>query len=215
VVFKPGELEVSAGLSNFQVIRFAQKKNIGGFEFLAHIPGTIGGACKMNAGFSHLKGTSHEMSNILKSVTIMDFEGQLHTLQKEEITFQYRKSNLPKGIVVFATIKTKERSFDDIEQELREIELYRRSVQDVRYPSAGSMFKNPKNQNYSSGQLIDMAGLKGRAVGGAQISEKHGNFFINRGHATSRDMMELIGLAQRTVKEKFGVDLEMEVRYFE
>lgn len=178
-----------------------------GFEFASGIPGTIGGAVVMNAG-----AYGGEMKDIIEEVLVLTPEGQLLKLKNEELELGYRTSIIAKKnyIVLEALIRLEQGDKDAIKQRMDELRFQRTSKQPLEYPSAGSTFKRP--EGYFAGKLIQDAGLRGFQVGGAQVSEKHCGFVINKDNATAADVMELMRQVSAIVKEKFGVELEPEVK---
>lgn len=180
---------------------------LSGFEFASGIPGTIGGACVMNAG-----AYGGEMKDVLESVTVLTGEGKIIELGRNELELGYRTSVIAKKgyIVLGAVLKLERGDGEKIKTYMDELKEKRVTKQPLEYPSAGSTFKRP--EGYFAGKLIEDAGLRGFQVGGAQVSEKHCGFVINRDHATSADIMELMRQVQIRVKENSGVDLEPEVK---
>ena len=178
-----------------------------GFEFASGIPGTIGGACVMNAG-----AYGGEMKDVLESVTVLTGEGKIIELDRNELELGYRTSVIAKEgyIVLGAVLKLERGDGEKIKTYMDELKEKRVTKQPLEYPSAGSTFKRP--EGYFAGKLIEDAGLRGFQVGGAQVSEKHCGFVINRDHATAADIMELMRQVQIRVKENSGVDLEPEVK---
>ena len=178
-----------------------------GFEFASGIPGTIGGACVMNAG-----AYGGEMKDVLESVTVLTGEGEIIELGRNELELGYRTSVIAKKgyIVLGAVLKLERGDGEKIKAYMDELKEKRVTKQPLEYPSAGSTFKRP--EGYFAGKLIEDAGLRGFQVGGAQVSEKHCGFVINRDHATAADIMELMRQVQIRVKENSGVDLEPEVK---
>ena len=176
-------------------------------EFAAGIPGSIGGAVTMNAG-----AYGGEMKDILESVKVIDPEGMMHILSVEELDLSYRHSCIMEkgGIVVEATIKLEKKPEEEIRAQMADLRNRRVEKQPLEYPSAGSTFKRP--EGYFAGKLIEDAGLRGYQEGGAQVSEKHCGFVINRDHATASDIAGLCGTVQKRVYEQFGVKLETEVK---
>lgn len=198
-------INAEAGADNLAVVRFAQKRGLGGIGFIAGIPGTIGGAIKMNAGAygeGILERTGH--LTLLRDGTIRDF-------RIEELDYGYRHLNLEDGdIVLAATFKLDEREAFHTEEEIRKDLELRRSKHNVGYPSAGSFFKNPHGE--SSWRLIDAAGMRGAKVGGAQVSLVHSNFLVNTGDATTQNFLDLAAMVKIAVFSSSGVTLEEEVR---
>ena len=180
---------------------------LSGFEFASGIPGTIGGACVMNAG-----AYGGEMKDVLESVTALTGEGKIIELGRNELELGYRTSVIAKKgyIVLGAVLKLERGDGEKIKTYMDELKEKRVTKQPLEYPSAGSTFKRP--EGYFAGKLIEDAGLRGFQVGGAQVSEKHCGFVINRNHATAADIMELMRQVQIRVKENSGVDLEPEVK---
>ena len=185
----------------------AQAAELSGFEFASGIPGTIGGACVMNAG-----AYGGEMKDVLESVTVLTGEGKIIELGRNELELGYRTSVIAKKgyIVLGAVLKLERGDGEKIKTYMDELKEKRVTKQPLEYPSAGSTFKRP--EGYFAGKLIEDAGLRGFQVGGAQVSEKHCGFVINRDHATAADIMELMRQVQIRVKENSGVDLEPEVK---
>ncbi len=206
-------VKASAGVSLFRLSALCQERAASGLEFVCHIPGTVGGAVWMNAGFGRPGRAYVEIKDVLEWITVIDSEGKAKVLRRDEIEFEYRSSNLKNCLVLDATFHVSESTRDIVREEVRANFAYRNSVQDLRYPSAGSIFKNPKKTSgFSSGQLIDKVGLKGFRIGGAMFSEKHGNFIVNVGQAKAADVTALIHLAQARVRDTYGIELEPEVK---
>ena len=180
---------------------------LSGFEFASGIPGTIGGACVMNAG-----AYGGEMKDVLEYVTVLTGEGKIIELGRNELELGYRTSVIAKKgyIVLGAVLKLERGDGEKIKTYMDELKEKRVTKQPLEYPSAGSTFKRP--EGYFAGKLIEDAGLRGFQVGGAQVSEKHCGFVINRDHAAAADIMELMRQVQIRVKENSGVDLEPEVK---
>ncbi len=201
-------MTAGAGISLAKMARAACDKGLTGFEFAAGIPGTLGGAVVMNAG-----AYGSEMKDVLTSATVLTPDGQVRRLGLEELKLGYRTSCIPDMgyIVLEAELRLAHGQKDEIQARMDDLAFKRRSKQPLEYPSAGSMFKRP--EGYFAGKLIEDAGLRGFAVGGAQVSEKHCGFVINKGGATADDVLELCEEVSRIVQEKFGVELEREVKY--
>ena len=189
-----------------RIVKQAVKHNLIGLENLNGVPGTLGGALVMNAG-----AWGGEISENIVQVELIDEDGKLRYLQKNEINFSYRQSSFnKKDILLSAEFLLKKADKEIINKNFVEAQTGRKSTQPLNKRSAGSLFKNPKG--HSAGKLIDEAGLKGFSIGQAKISDKHANFFINEGNASSKDMLQLIKKAHQTVKEKFNINLELEVK---
>lgn len=185
----------------------ALEHSLGGFEFAAGIPGCLGGACVMNAG-----AYGGEMKDILKSVTVLNTQGEIEILPVEDLELGYRSSLLGKrgDIVLGAKIELVAKEAKEIKALMEELRQKRMDKQPLEYPSAGSTFKRP--EGYFAGKLIQDSGLKGFQVGGAQVSEKHSGFVINKDHASAADIDGLMRQVSEKVEEKFGVPLEAEVK---
>lgn len=196
-----------AGAILSSVANKALDAGLTGFEFAAGIPGTLGGACVMNAG-----AYGGEMKDVLVSVTVLTPEGDFLTIPKEELELGYRTSIIAKKnyIVLEAKIKLTKGEKEAIKARMDELKVKRTTKQPLEYPSAGSTFKRPVG--YFAGKLIQDAGLRGFQVGGAQVSEKHCGFVINKDQATAADVAELMRQVSLKVKEQFGVELEAEVK---
>lgn len=193
-----------AGVKLSKFVDFCIENGFRGVEMLAGIPGTLGGAIIMNAG-----AYSGEISDYLVDVDVIR-EFKLVRLKKDECGFGYRTSNLANDIVVQGRFKFPKGDVEEMKRKRREILIKRNQAQPVNYPNVGSIFKNPPGD--FAGRLIEQAGLKGVQIGGAQVSEKHANFIINKGNATAKDVLELIKLVKSRVYEKFGVKLELEIK---
>lgn len=200
-------ITAEAGASLKSICMFALRHSLTGLEFAYGIPGTLGGAVYMNAG-----AYGGEMKDILHSVSHIDSEGNLGTLTKDELDLSYRHSVYSENgfTVTSAEIVLKKGNYDDIKAKMNELMSRRKEKQPIEFPSAGSTFKRP--EGYFAGALIEDCGLKGKTVGGAQVSEKHAGFIINKNKATATDILDLIKFVQDTVFQKHGVHLEPEVK---
>ena len=200
-------IRAEAGASLARVANAALEAGLTGFEFASGIPGTLGGACVMNAG-----AYGGEMKDVLLSVTALAADGEFLTIPKDRLELGYRTSVFArKGyIVVEALLELKEGNKEAIRQKMEELREKRITKQPLEYPSAGSTFKRP--EGYFAGKLIQDAGLRGYRVGGAQVSEKHCGFVINCGNASAADVDELMKQVSAKVEEQFGVTLEPEVK---
>ena len=199
-------VKASAGMKLTRLGNQLAANGIAGFEFATGIPGCIGGAVRMNAG-----AYGGEFKDILVSAKVIDDEGVIRELSADELELGYRTSIVAKSnmIVLEATLKLRKGEPDIIRNNISELAAKRRQKQPLEYPSAGSTFKRPKG--YFAAKLIEDAGLKGCARGGAQVSEKHAGFVVNKGDATAKDVCELTDYIKSEVMEKFGVGLELEV----
>lgn len=202
------EIHATAGALLSSIAAAAKNASLTGFEFAGGIPGTLGGACVMNAG-----AYGGEMKDVLKEVTVMTKDGEILTLPAEKLELGYRTSVIKTAeyIVLDAVIVLKEGDQEAIKARMKELTEQRTSKQPLEFPSAGSTFKRP--EGYFAGKLIMDAGLRGYQVGGAQVSEKHCGFVINAGGATCQDVVTLMEDVARKVQEEFGVTLEPEVKF--
>lgn len=202
-----GQLCAGGGVSLAVLANAAQGRALTGLEFASGIPGSVGGAVVMNAG-----AYGGEMAQVLVSVTALDLDGSVHTIPAESCGLGYRKSVFSDGqrLVLEARFQLSSGDPAAIRARMDELAARRKEKQPLEYPSAGSMFKRP--EGYFAAALIDQCGLKGFAVGGAQVSEKHAGFVVNRGGATCADVLELVRQVQARVQEQTGVALEMEVK---
>ena len=204
----PGTILAEAGASLARVADFACRQGLAGLEFAHGIPGTVGGAVCMNAG-----AYGGEMAQVVREATLLLPEEGIRTLTGAEMAFGYRRSFLtdhPDAVVLRAEFCLTPGDPAAIRGRMKELLEKRRASQPLEFPSAGSTFKRP--EGYYAGTLIDQCGLKGLTVGGAQVSEKHAGFVINRGGATCADVKELIRQIQERVFAQAGVRLEPEVR---
>ncbi len=196
-----------SGASIGSVSIVAREAKLSGLEFACGIPGSVGGAIAMNAG-----AYDGEMSYITESALIIDENGELKTLSKEQLKLGYRTSAIivNKYIVLEVTFSLRNWEYENIKKKMDELMQRRREKQPLEYPSAGSTFKRPVG--YFAGKLIEDSGLKGTNVGGAEVSDKHSGFIINKGNATAKDILDLIELVQNTVMKKYNVELHPEIR---
>ena len=201
------KLKVGSGVKLAYIAQKCLKQEIAGFEFASGIPGTIGGAIRMNAG-AHGK----EMKDVVISITYIDREGQIHTIQNEEAKFEYRKSMFTQNkdyIILEVEIQLEKGNEEEIQARMTEYATYRKEKQPIEYPSAGSTFK--RGEDFITAKLIDECGLKGYQIGGAQISEKHAGFIINKENATAEDVIKLMEYTKEQVYNKFGKIIEPEI----
>ncbi|MGH7198755.1 MAG: UDP-N-acetylmuramate--L-alanine ligase [Candidatus Omnitrophota bacterium] len=202
-----GAVVARAGAQNTLFIQFALEQGFGGCEFLLGIPGCIGGAVAMNAG-SH----GQSVDRYLEFVRILTPDGEEKILKKADVPFSYRSSGLKRAVILEVAFALPRRDRTQVQKTLDEYRDHRMRTQDLKHPSAGCMFKNPEGAGCSSGKLIEDAGLKGRRIGNAQVSPIHANFIINLGGASAGDILKLMEEVRETVKQKFNVDLEAEVK---
>jgi len=180
-----------------------------GLEFMAGIPGTVGGAIKMNAG-AGLKGPW--ISDFIERAKVCDYFGRAKWLEKKDLRFGYRDSGLKELIILeaeFNLVKTKNK--ENLKKEYRRLLVEKKDKQELSRPSAGCIFKNPKGPGLTAARLIEGCGLKSKRIGGAVISERHANFIVNTGKATFSNVMELIELIKAEVSRQYNIMLETEV----
>jgi UDP-N-acetylmuramate dehydrogenase len=204
--FDNSYITAGAGCPLNQVIAHSQKRSLSSLEFLAGIPGTVGGALVMNAGI-----TGKSIGDLVEDITVMDYNGATKVLKKEEIEFGYRYSSITGCVVLSARFKCIRKKKEEIEQTITHYLNDRKKKQDVSFPSAGCVFKNPQVCG-SAGKLIDLCGLKGRRIGDACVSPTHANFIVNMGSARAEDVSTLMKLIRQAVEDKFKVTLEPEIK---
>ena len=200
------ELEISSGTTCTKAAKFALKYSLEGLEFSYGIPGTIGGAVRMNAG-----AYGGEIKNCVEKSLVLDKEGNEKILDYNDHNFVYRNSSIANNnyILLSTKIKLKRGNKEEIQQKMEKNMKARLEKQPYNMPSAGSVFK--RGNGFITAQIIDEAGLRGKEIGGAQISPKHAGFIVNNGTATAEDVINLIDYVKKTVKEKFNKELETEV----
>lgn len=201
------QIRAQAGALLSAVANRALEEGLTGFEFAAGIPGTLGGACVMNAG-----AYGGEMKDVLKEVTVLTENGRIVTLKDYELELGYRTSVIAKKnyIVLEALLQLQDGDKTEIKTRMDDLKERRTTKQPLEYPSAGSTFKRP--EGFFAGKLIEDTGLRGFQVGGAQVSEKHCGFVINKDHATAAEIAELMRQVSEKVEKKFNVTLEAEVK---
>lgn len=181
-------------------------RGLSGLEFAVGIPGSVGGAVISNAG-----AYDESIGGIIEKISIMDFNGKTHTLNKDKLKFEYRNSCLPvEGIILEARLKLQPGDKNDIIKKVQLCIEKRKKTQGINFPNAGCIFKNPPSGN--AGKLIEETGLKGFQLGGAQVSVKHANYIVNLGGATAEDVLNLIEEIRTKIKDKFGTSLELEIK---
>lgn len=203
------EIYCDAGASLTKVCRFALDNGLSGLEFVFGIPGSVGGAVYMNAG-----AYGGEIKDVITKCDYMTSDGKPGQMSAKDMSLGYRTSVFNKNdcVITGAYFKLKTDLKEAIKERMNDFLSRRKDKQPLEFPSAGSTFKRP--EGYYAGALIEQSGLKGVSVGGAQVSEKHAGFVINKGNATAKDVIELINLIKNKVKEDSGVDLEPEIKIF-
>lgn len=198
---------MGSGVLLSKISNEAYKKGLSGLEFACGIPGTIGGAIRMNAG-----AYGGEIKDILISTTYIDEKLELHTINNEENKFSYRSSRFAKNeneIITNAVLELKEGNMEEIKEKMKKNLDSRKDRQPLNFPSGGSTFK--RGDKYITAQLIDQCGLKGYNIGDAYVSEKHAGFIINKGNATAKDVILLISIIKEKICKKFGINIELEI----
>lgn len=200
------QITVGSGMTLAALAAVALKEEIAGLEFLSGIPGTIGGAIRMNAG-----AYGSEMKDIVVKTRYMTYDGKIKTLDLDEHEFVYRNSIFSRldVIIIDTTISVKKGNKEEIENKMNEYSVSRKNSQPLEYPNAGSTFK--RKEGVITAKIIDECGLKGFNVGDAEVSTKHAGFIVNKGKATAKDFLELVEHIKKEIKNKTGLDLELEI----
>lgn len=200
-------IKAGAGVKLIALCNFALENSLTGLEFAYGIPGTVGGAIYMNAG-----AYGGEISDVINSASHVTYDGEFANLMAEDLDLSYRHSVYAddSAVITGGVFALKKADKEEIKAKMLDLMGRRKDKQPLEFPSAGSTFKRP--EGYFAGALIEQSNLKGYSVGGAQVSEKHAGFVINKGGASCRDVLDLIAHCQQTVKENFGVNLETEVK---
>lgn len=204
IEFDGEEVTAWAGTELSKLVLTCVEKGLSGIEALTGIPGSVGGAVKMNAG-----GNFGDFGAVVESVRLMDSEGNVFEKSKPELEFDYRRTNITAKFILNARLKLNTSDPEQIMRTVKEIWIYKKNNQPLNTRNSGCIFKNPRG--VSAGALIDRAGLKGLQIGGAVVSEKHANFIIAKKGCTSRDVKRLIEAIKQRVKEKFDTELELEI----
>jgi UDP-N-acetylmuramate dehydrogenase len=199
-------LSAGGGVTVHDLLRRCTEEGLSGLEFLAGVPGTVGGSVTMNAGSRGV-----DMGSVIREIQLLTADGRIMRKDRSELDFSYRRLAIPSGSVVTAAgFKLGEEAPETISSRIAGYMKQRKEKQPLEFPSAGSVFKNPPNDY--AGRLIEAAGLKGARVGGSMISEKHANFIVNTGGAKAADILALMEIARERVMRKFGIELEAEIR---
>ncbi len=205
ILFDGYKCHAEAGVKLSKLVKECIKRNLAGLETLIGIPGTLGGALIMNAG-----SFGNEISNYLTSIELLNRNGVVEQKPANEIEFTYRSSTFNKyDIILSAEFKLKKASEIEIQKNRDQANFSRKSTQPLKFRSAGSVFKNPKD--FAAGYLIDQAGLKGKSIGGAMVSSIHANFIINQANAKANDVVQLIKIIRDTILKKYSIVLELEI----
>jgi len=206
IKFEDGYIRAGSGVLVFQLLSYCLDLGIGGLEFLTGIPGTVGGIISMNAG---IKGKN--ISDVVEEVGIMDEEGNLRSFKEKELDFGYRSFKPSNVIIVEVLFRVFKRSSIDILKDMKKNISHKNKTQDLKFPSAGCIFKNPKDFSLTAAQLIEEIGFKGKRVGDAKISENHANFIINTGNAKAREVISLMNLIIERVRRAYKIKLKQEI----
>ncbi len=194
------------GLALSDLVKYSSQKGLGGLEFLAGIPGTVGGAVTMNAG-----AFGKDMGSVVQEIELMTPERELRSRHRSDLTFSYRASSIQEGTVVLkASLQCTRETPKIVSKRVADYLTRRKATQPLEYPSAGSVFRNPPNDY--AGRLIEETGLKGKKIGGAMISPKHANYIVNTGGATANDVLALMEMAKKKVRAETGIELEPELK---
>ncbi|HEY5503725.1 MAG TPA: UDP-N-acetylmuramate dehydrogenase [Sedimentisphaerales bacterium] len=204
ITFVKEQVIAGAGVELSRLVLTCAKKGLSGLEPLTGIPGSVGGAVKMNSG-----GNFGDIGTVVESVTLMDKDGKVSEKKKPELQFDYRQTNITAKFILEAKINMTAGDPEQITKTIKENWVYKKNNQPLNTINSGCIFKNPRG--LSAGAMIDRTGLKGLQIGGAIVSEKHANFFIAQKGCTSRDVMRLIEAVKEKVQKQFNVELELEI----
>ena len=204
IEFHGQEVTAWAGAELSKLVLTCVEKGLSGVEALTGIPGSVGGAVRMNAG-----GNFGDFGAVVETVTLMDKGGKVFEKRKPELVFDYRQVNITAKFILNARLKLNAADPEQVLRTVKEIWIYKKNSQPLNTKNAGCIFKNPAGA--SAGALIDKAGLKGLRIGGAVVSDKHANFILAENGCTSRDVTNLIEIIKQKVKEQFDVELELEI----
>ncbi|MDX8388666.1 MAG: UDP-N-acetylmuramate dehydrogenase [Ghiorsea sp.] len=206
LIVEDHQIEVGAGVRMSKLAQVAASSGLSGLEFMATVPGDLGGGVAMNAG-----AFGQQVSDVLVSVVVLNRDGSVKTIIRDELDMVYRYTALPKGSLVLSAIfELVSADSESVKESMRKMRKKRSDSQPLALPNCGSVFKNPEGD--FAARLIESVGLKGKQSGHARISDKHANFIVNEGGASCEDVLSLIRLAQATVKKESGIKLEPEVR---
>jgi UDP-N-acetylmuramate dehydrogenase len=202
--FEKEQVAAGAGVELSRLLLMCAKKGLSGLEPLTGIPGSVGGAVRMNSG-----GNFGDIGTVIETVTLMDKDGKVFEKSKPELQFDYRKTNIMAKFILEAKLNMTPGDPDQITRTIKEIWIYKKNNQPLNTINSGCVFKNPRGM--SAGAMIDRAGLKGLQIGGAVVSEKHANFIIAQKGCTSKDVLRLIELVREKVSKQFNIELELEI----
>jgi UDP-N-acetylmuramate dehydrogenase len=206
--FEGPKVTAWAGAELSKLVLDCVEKGLSGVESLTGIPGSLGGAVRMNAG-----GRFGDIGSAVEAVTVMDIHGNVYEKKKPELIFDYRSANIRARFILNAQLRLAEADPERIMRTVKESWIYKKNSQPLNTRNCGCVFKNPPGG--AAGALIDRAGLKGLQVGGAVVSEKHANFIVAKDGCTSRDVLQLIDTIKQKVREQFEVELELEIEVWQ
>jgi UDP-N-acetylmuramate dehydrogenase len=206
VTIDGGTIEAGSAVPLTALISQTARAGLGGLEVLTGVPGTVGGALRGNSG-----GRQGAIGTYVERVTVVDEAGEVGVREREDLRFEYRSSDLDEPIILSATFQLESEDPEAVVRRMRRIWIIKKENQPYGHQSSGCIFKNPSPE-LSAGTLIERAGLQGRRVGGAEVSDRHANFIVAQPGARSADVLELIELMRREVREKFGHDLELQLK---
>jgi UDP-N-acetylmuramate dehydrogenase len=204
--FAKEQVTAGAGVELSRLLLTCAKKGLSGLEALTGIPGSVGGAVRMNSG-----GTFGDIGTVVESVTLMDKNGKIFEKKKPDLQFDYRTTNITAKFILETKINMTAGDPEQITKTIKENWVYKKNNQPLNTINSGCIFKNPRGLDLSAGAMIDRAGLKGTKIGGAIVSEKHANFFIAQKGCTSKDILNLIDVVKEKVQKQFNVELELEI----
>ncbi len=204
---KEALIHAGAGVTLSEIVLQSEKRALSGMEFCAGIPGSVGGAVRMNAG-----AWGKEIKDVVETVEVMIISGEILSSKRDDLKFEYRNLNISEGTIIIGASFLLTRAIEEqVHARINEILGKRKNKHPLEYRNAGSIFKNP-NGGIPAGQIIDELGLKGMRIGDAKISEKHGNFIVNLGNAKASDIIALIDMIKTKVNEERGIKLQTEVK---
>lgn len=208
------KVDVTSSATLREFLNFCSSKGLGGLEFLAGIPGTVGGAAMTNACARDYEETEkwYNIGDFIEAIKILNYEGETQLLTKREFKFGYKSLDLKDCIILEVKFLLNKIKKEDVASNCQRFLKRKKETQELSLPSAGCIFKNPSGIDKSAGQLIDECGLKGKRIGRAAISRKHANFIVNAGGASSGDVIALIDMTRKLVSDKFGIDLPLEIK---
>lgn len=204
-------VRIGSGCSISMLVRLCCNEGLSGLESLVGIPGTVGGAICTNAG-GWSSPLYKNIGDYVTGLKVMDSKGNVKTLKKDALSFGYRSSNLSTYIILEASLDLGREDTAVLKSRCSKFLKMKKEKQVLDALSAGCVFKNPRDSQFTTGQMIDMLGLKGRVIGDAQVSKKHANFIINRGRASCKDVLKLVDVIKKKIMDNYGIPLELEIK---